>query len=318
MNKIQIFSTSKNPDVYINAILHFIHEEHKEIDNIKTDVELIVVFPSSTTLNSKKSEYIKTISEIEEVINNLAQGKYFIKNWDGSISRTVNLTDSQKEFYLFAKKRINSYNHKFIVYRNLEQEVVNRIKSSPPNYKYIFDLTGEKKYLLIDIVFICLANGFKKLFVFDILKEPNFAKKEENLIHSFEEHEYEFRNLLESKYMKKYLPKFSVLNESNNVEKNYKGELIEEKINNWRKDSIYYLLFSSVLFGFGGLLLLSYANWDSKQAYLIFDEWKKNLFGLLVTSIGLILFSFAMKIWYDRKFNNSNIQNYKKGLLDKI
>ncbi|MEL7120329.1 MAG: hypothetical protein AAFO07_12835 [Bacteroidota bacterium] len=318
MNKVQIFSTSKNPDVYVNAIVHFIHEEHKEGDKQKTNVELVVVFPSQTTLNNKKAEFVKVISEIEEVINNLANGEYFIKDWNGSVKRTVNLSQNQKEFYQFAKERINSYTPEFIVYKDLEKEVTKRIESSPKDFKYIFDLTGEKKYLLVDIVFISLVQGFKELFVFDILKEPNFKNKEENLIHSFKDHEYEFRNLYESKYMKKYLQKVSITGKQTELVGNFKNELIDEKIKNWRQQSNTYLLGSLFLFLFGGLVLLSYANWDSTQAYQVFEEWNKNLFGWTTFSIGGIFFAYSIKLWYDRKYNNSNIQNFKKGLLDKL
>lgn len=84
-------------------------------------------------------------------------------------------------------------------------------------------LTGERKYLLVDILFICLDNDYRDLFVFDILKPPNYQNKEENLIHSLDNNQYEFRNLFESKFTKEIVEK-GILN--------YTDSELEEKVKN--------------------------------------------------------------------------------------
>lgn len=220
MNTIQIFSTSFNPDVYINAIVHFIHEYEQ-----KTNIELVVIFQDSTEKKQKEGRYKKTLSSIKEVFNDLASGIY--KTTDGDRKpREVKLEDDEKKFYQDALNFINDFTFKSIIYTELRDEVIERIKNAPSDYKYIFDLTGERKYLLVDVLFICLDNDYKDLYVFDILKPPNYNKKEENLIHNLENNQYEFRNLFASNFTKEIVEK-GILN--------YSDSELEEKVKNLNK-----------------------------------------------------------------------------------
>lgn len=220
MNTIQIFSTSFNPDVYINAIVHFVHEHEQ-----KTNIELVVIFQDSTEKKQKEGRYKKTLSSIKEVLKDLASGIY--KTTDGDRKpREVKLEDDEKKFYQDALNFINDFMFKSIIYSELRKEVIERINNAPSDYKYIFDLTGERKYLLVDILFICLDNDYRNLFVFDILKSPNYQKKEENLIHNLDNNQYEFRNLFESKFTKEIVEK-GILN--------YTDSELEGKVKNLNK-----------------------------------------------------------------------------------
>jgi hypothetical protein len=202
-NTLYIFSTSFNPDVYINAIVHYLNIGSTE----KVNIEVITVFEDAVERNKLENKYRNTIEKIEIVLDNLGKGEYHTTDGDRN-ERTVILEEDDKSFYRQSKIKINGrIIPRSILYAELEEEMIRIINNQDD--KFIFDLSGERKYLLVDIVFISLANNCKELFVFDILREPDFKLKERNLIHSLGGNDYKFRNLFSTQYVTDSIIKLS-------------------------------------------------------------------------------------------------------------
>ncbi|MEL6675273.1 MAG: hypothetical protein AAFR61_23900 [Bacteroidota bacterium] len=207
MKKLYIFSTSLNPDVFINAIVHC---ANAEIFSTKR-VEIVTVFESSAEEERKAKNYSSIRKNIEQVLEDLAAGVYKYVGTDGQEIK-IKISEDDREYYKKARRNLEGVLFTRILYENLETEFDRRLAENtfsnddPP--ACVFDVSGERKYFMTDLLFISLKKGFRDIYVFDIIKPINFKEPVKNLIHSLNAEDYKFKNLFESQYVAQSLSSF--------------------------------------------------------------------------------------------------------------
>lgn len=279
MKKLYIFSTSLNPDVYINAIVHCANDKQFKTRR----VELVTIFENSNEESKNIQKYLSTKKKIYDVLDDLASGKY--NTLDGNRQpREVTLTAEEKEIYHKCKMRIEGILFTTIIYDNLKKEIEKKIEENRENKNEnsncIFDVSGERKYLLNDILFISLSNGFKNIYVFDMLRPPNFNQKELNLIHSLGDNEYKFRNLInDSPFVEESLAYFQSIN-------NF-GSIIEDNSTRFAQLIMFFALGVST-----GLLLLL-----AKKTAYIQENWDTiEPLSFIVLGLGIVIVTYIINV----------------------
>jgi hypothetical protein len=92
-------------------------------------------------------------------------------------------------------------------------------------------------------------------------------------------------------------------------------QFIGDAVKKWRRKTNIELLICVIIFVLGVLSLLWLTDWNLKNASKLYNELKTNLiFSSIVFLFGTIFSAITFKKWYDKHYNHSNIENYKKGL----
>ncbi len=307
--KLYIFSTSLNPDVYINPIVHCANDEGFQSKR----VELVVIFENKQEEEKRKESYKNTQEKIINVLGHLASGVYQTESANNQL-RKVELKNDEKQLYYSSRIKNKEISFTTITYDNLAQKIDEIIKihslNSEKSPRCIFDVSGERKFLLVDILFICLGHGFTNIYTFDMIKAPDFKNKDRNLIHSLGNNDYKFRNLIEdSNYVKESISKL----------KNYKD--FDRLLKNNAVRFANFVLFGFILFflAFLGLIYCAFPflkeNWIDYQPYIYITI--AIVFGVVLWLIKAIFvlvykieFSFTpKKLW-------SNLKDYKRKELN--
>lgn len=90
---------------------------------------------------------------------------------------------------------------------------------------------------------------------------------------------------------------------------------ISKQVNNWQRKTNYELIIWIIIFICSIFFILWLGNWNLKNALKLYTDLQSNIiFSSVLVLIGLIFSSITLKKWYDKNYNFSNIENYKKGL----
>jgi len=92
-------------------------------------------------------------------------------------------------------------------------------------------------------------------------------------------------------------------------------QFIDNRVKAWRKSTNIEMTIWLLVFIAGILSLLWLADWQISNAVSLFNELKANLmFSSLLFLAGFVFSAITFRKWYDKHFNHSNIENYKKGI----
>jgi hypothetical protein len=90
---------------------------------------------------------------------------------------------------------------------------------------------------------------------------------------------------------------------------------IDERVRMWKRATNVELIFWLLILGVGVLWLLGTAGWSIKNATLLYINLRGNLiFTSVMALIGFVFTAITFKKWYDKNYDHSNIENYKKGI----
>lgn len=101
-----------------------------------------------------------------------------------------------------------------------------------------------------------------------------------------------------------------------NFEKSEKKKIRKNRIKKWQKIAWIPFFIGIVIAAAGTAYFLHQSDYDFKKAKVAYLSFQENIVVSFVLSLGISLFGFSLKLLYDRYLNNSNIENFKKGLDD--
>lgn len=103
--------------------------------------------------------------------------------------------------------------------------------------------------------------------------------------------------------------------ENNKRQTEKREQFIDDTVKAWRKKTNFELLIWLFIFMGSIISLLWLADWKISNAVTLYKELSTNLiFSSTIFAFGTIFSAITFKKWYDKYYNHSNIENYKKGL----
>lgn len=99
------------------------------------------------------------------------------------------------------------------------------------------------------------------------------------------------------------------------AQENEINSYIDQKVIQWRQRTNYELISWLAGFSFGILALLWKSDWNITNAITKYRELQSDfIFGNLFVVLSFIFSAITFKKWYDKNYNYSNIENYKKSI----
>ena len=90
---------------------------------------------------------------------------------------------------------------------------------------------------------------------------------------------------------------------------------IDSQVALWQKKTNNELIVWLFAFALTILWFFYTSNWDLDTAKQLYEGYKGNIiFSSIMVILGFVFSSITAKKWYDKNYNHSNIENYKKGL----
>lgn len=90
---------------------------------------------------------------------------------------------------------------------------------------------------------------------------------------------------------------------------------IDDQVSKWQQKTNYELIIWLALTFLGIVALLWKCDWDLRSAILKYNDIKSDfLIGNILVILGFVFSSIVIKKWYDKNYNYSNIENYKKNI----
>ena len=199
--RLYIFVTSRNPDPYVNVIVHSV--QNFRLDKI---CFVSVVEHGYVTESDGETQRLRAVTaEIDRRLVELSDGRYTgIKLLDGSV-RERRIDESSRVLYKSCVEKLERIENANLVIS--WTDLSEKLKEFSSDENAVFDVTALKKNLLVDVVVLLLSRGCSRVFDFEILRRGVFYD-ERDLIHSLKPSnnvsrgDYLYRNLAENSHVK--------------------------------------------------------------------------------------------------------------------
>jgi hypothetical protein len=276
--KLYIFTTSDNPDPYINAIAHCV-VYYKELNQ----VTLIEIIGDRRRTESKKNDLNKLRQNIDDQLENLSKSKYFLKRKDNT-GELLDIQIESTDCEMYARLKDVLVDVKVWIYDDLEREVSDLLICRGLS-KYIFDVTAVLKSQLVDVYIILKSKNINAVHSFELVNKPFHDYRD--LIHNFEfEKTYKYPCLAESFHTKD----ISVANIDSIISRRDFDQLTDIAATDFARFCllIYFLI---------GLPILVLIGWYISPP----ERWSTAEPIILVITSGLVLLSYPLQSLFSGK-----------------
>lgn len=200
IRRLYIFVTSRNPDPYVNVIVHAVQSFNLEKICFVSVVEHGYVNES----DGETSRLRAVTADIDLRLEELSSGKYSHANRGDSSSTEKEIDARSSEMYKSCVEKLERVENTSLVIA--WADLRRKLEEFSSDASAAFDVTALKKNLLVDVVVLLLSRGCSRVFDFEILRREVFHD-ERDLIHSLKPSnsavrgDYVYRNLAENEHV---------------------------------------------------------------------------------------------------------------------
>lgn len=199
--RLYIFVTSRNPDPYVNVIVHAV--ENFGLEKI---CFVSVVEHDYLAESDGETQRLRAVTaEIDRRLVELSGGKYTgVPLPDGPVQSST-IDEESRQRYTNCVEKLERIEDTTLVIPWID--LSKKLMEFSSDVGAVFDVTALKKNLLVDVVVLLLSRGCSRVFDFEILRREVFHDQRD-LIHSLRPSnnvsrgDYLYRNLAENDHVK--------------------------------------------------------------------------------------------------------------------
>jgi len=195
MKTLCLFVDSDRADQYLNSVAHGILYE-----NVRAVSFWHIQRPDNEGVPSGYSA--RVMYRVQDLLTALSERAQYIDTRDRRVSLEKLYGPEQatkiSEFYKRCTSVSVSYSNHDIDRKDLRRKLRSIARNGQP---YICDVTGLRKIFLGDLAAIALVENLQGLFVFDLIKSPDFEQPVEMLIHNLDrplDRQYKYVDILDT------------------------------------------------------------------------------------------------------------------------
>jgi hypothetical protein len=173
---LYIFSTSENPDPYINVMAHCV----ANYENLN-QVFLLGITGDRRKVSLERDKLERLKQNIDEQLDSLVSRKYLRRK--GKDIEEVEIEIESIDCQTYSRLKDLDISIKALIFDDLEQEI-SKLLSSEDSILHVFDVTTVLKSYLVDIYTILRFRNISSIYSFELFNKRSYDDKE--LIHNQE------------------------------------------------------------------------------------------------------------------------------------
>jgi len=170
MKTLYLFVDSERPDQYLNSIVHGVLHE-----NVRAVFFWHIQRPEAESATTGYSA--RVMHRVQTLLTALAERGQYIDARDRRISLEAKYggegVKAIRDYYTRSSSVSVSFSNQDIQHKDLRDKLRSMKRHSQ---SYICDVTGLRKLFLGDLAAIALVENLRGLFVFDLIRAPDFEQ----------------------------------------------------------------------------------------------------------------------------------------------